>query len=102
MNIEPVDHRPVMQLFQAYLGSATTGRVGAQHTLNAEYFNASSAEIRMARRRPARRRLEEADVVLWAYPHLQDADPIYLANRGIRTANVPLGRASRFRINSRR
>src|SRR3954454_18078781 len=29
---------PVMQLFQAYLGSATTGRVGAQHTLNAEYF----------------------------------------------------------------
>ena len=29
---------PVMQLFQAYLGSATTGRVGAQHTLHAEYF----------------------------------------------------------------
>jgi len=29
---------PVMQLFQAYLGAATTGRVGAQHTLNAEYF----------------------------------------------------------------
>jgi len=24
---EPVDHRPVMQLFQAYLGAATTGRV---------------------------------------------------------------------------
>src|SRR6201994_4142611 len=29
---------PVMQLFQAYLGASTTGRVGAQHTLNAEYF----------------------------------------------------------------
>ncbi|MGB7225478.1 MAG: kinase/pyrophosphorylase, partial [Bradyrhizobium sp.] len=29
---------PVMQLFQAYLGAPTTGRVGAQHTLNAEYF----------------------------------------------------------------
>src|SRR6202171_5745721 len=29
---------PVMQLFQAYLGAPTTGRVGAQHVLNAEYF----------------------------------------------------------------
>jgi len=29
---------PVMQLFQAYLGAPTSGRVGAQHTLNAEYF----------------------------------------------------------------
>jgi len=24
--------------FEAYLGAATTGRVGAQHVLNAEYF----------------------------------------------------------------
>jgi regulator of PEP synthase PpsR (kinase-PPPase family) len=29
---------PVMQLFEAYFGAATTGRVGAQHVLNAEYF----------------------------------------------------------------
>src|ERR1700712_5412832 len=29
---------PVMQLFQAYLGTETSQRVGAQHTLNAEYF----------------------------------------------------------------
>ncbi|MEI4584011.1 kinase/pyrophosphorylase, partial [Klebsiella pneumoniae] len=29
---------PVMQLFQAYLGTETSRRVGAQHTLNAEYF----------------------------------------------------------------
>jgi regulator of PEP synthase PpsR (kinase-PPPase family) len=29
---------PVMQLFEAYLGAATAGRVGAQHVLNAEYF----------------------------------------------------------------
>jgi hypothetical protein len=27
-----------MQLFEAYLGAATAGRVGAQHALNAEYF----------------------------------------------------------------
>src|SRR5262245_60905844 len=29
---------PVLQLFQSYLGAETTHRVGAQHTLNAEYF----------------------------------------------------------------
>ena len=29
---------PVMQLFEAYLGKSTAGRVGAQHVLNAEYF----------------------------------------------------------------
>src|SRR3954467_8945993 len=29
---------PVLQLFQSYLGSETTHRVGAQHMLNAEYF----------------------------------------------------------------
>ena len=27
-----------MHLFEAYLGASTTGRVGAQHVLNAEYF----------------------------------------------------------------
>ena len=27
-----------MQLFEAYLGAATTGQIGAQHVLNAEYF----------------------------------------------------------------
>jgi [pyruvate, water dikinase]-phosphate phosphotransferase / [pyruvate, water dikinase] kinase len=29
---------PVLLLFQSYLGAETTPRVGAQHTLNAEYF----------------------------------------------------------------
>ena len=29
---------PVLQLFQSYLGSEKTHRVGAQHVLNAEYF----------------------------------------------------------------
>jgi len=29
---------PVLHLFQAYLGAETTHKVGAQHTLNAEYF----------------------------------------------------------------
>jgi [pyruvate, water dikinase]-phosphate phosphotransferase / [pyruvate, water dikinase] kinase len=29
---------PVLHLFQAYLGAESTHKVGAQHTLNAEYF----------------------------------------------------------------
>ena len=29
---------PVLHLFQSYLGSESTHKVGAQHTLNAEYF----------------------------------------------------------------
>ena len=29
---------PVLQLFQSYLGGESKPRVGAQHTLNAEYF----------------------------------------------------------------
>ena len=29
---------PVLRLLQAYLGAETTQRVGAQHTLNADYF----------------------------------------------------------------
>jgi hypothetical protein len=30
---------PVMQLFQAYLGTETSRRVRAQHTLNTENYN---------------------------------------------------------------
>ena len=40
--------RPVMQLFEAYLGAATAGRVGAQHALNAEYFKRIDAKVRFA------------------------------------------------------
>ena len=29
---------PILRLFQSYLGAETTHRVGAQHMLNAEYF----------------------------------------------------------------
>src|SRR5215470_4565296 len=29
---------PVLQMFQAYLGTESTRKVGAQHILNAEYF----------------------------------------------------------------
>ena len=34
---------PVLQLLQSYLGTETSHRVGAQHTLNADYFKRIAA-----------------------------------------------------------
>jgi [pyruvate, water dikinase]-phosphate phosphotransferase / [pyruvate, water dikinase] kinase len=84
---------PVMQLFQAYLGSATTGRVGAQHTLNAEYFKRIDALNYSMIHDDGQHveGLEDADVVLVGVSRTSKTPTsIYLANRGIRTANVPL------------
>ncbi len=84
---------PVMQLFQAYLGAATTGRVGAQHTLNADYFKRIDALNYTMMHDDGQHveGLEEADIVLVGVSRTSKTPTsIYLANRGIRTANVPL------------
>ena len=84
---------PVMQLFHAYLGATTTGRVGAQHTLNADYFKRIDALNYTMMHDDGQHveGLEEADVVLVGVSRTSKTPTsIYLANRGIRTANVPL------------
>src|SRR6202047_1294374 len=84
---------PVMQLFQAYLGSATTRPVGAQHVLNAEYFKRIDALNYTMIHDDGQHveGLEEADVVLVGGSRTSKTPTsTYLANRGIRTANVPL------------
>ncbi len=84
---------PVMQLFQAYLGAPTTGRVGAQHTLNAEYFKRIDALNYTMMHDDGQHveGLDEADVILVGVSRTSKTPTsIYLANRGIRTANVPL------------
>src|SRR5512140_3929896 len=84
---------PVMQLFQAYLGAATTGRVGAQHVLNAEYFKRIDALNYTMMHDDGQHveGLEEADVVLVGVSRTSKTPTsIYLANRGIRAANVPI------------
>jgi [pyruvate, water dikinase]-phosphate phosphotransferase / [pyruvate, water dikinase] kinase len=84
---------PVMQLFEAYLGAATTGRVGAQHVLNAEYFKRIDALNYTMIHDDGQHveGLEDADVVLVGVSRTSKTPTsIYLANRGIRTANVPL------------
>ena len=84
---------PVMGLFQAYLGAPTTGRVGAQHTLNADYFKRIDALNYTMMHDDGQHvdDLEGAEVVLVGVSRKSKTPTsIYLANRGVRTANVPL------------
>lgn len=84
---------PVMELFRAYLGRETSQRVGAQHTLNAEYFKRIDALNYSMMHDDGQHveGLEEADVVLVGVSRTSKTPTsIYLANRGVRTANVPL------------
>jgi len=84
---------PVLNLFQSYLGAAQASRPGAQHVLNSEYFKRIDAmnytllhdDGQMADN------LEDADVVLVGVSRTSKTPTsIYLANRGIKTANIPL------------
>jgi regulator of PEP synthase PpsR (kinase-PPPase family) len=84
---------PVLQLFQAYLGAETSHRVGAQHVLNAEYFKRIDALNYTMLHDDGQHSegLEDADVVLVGVSRTSKTPTsIYLANRGIRTANIPL------------
>ncbi|HEY0234947.1 MAG TPA: pyruvate, water dikinase regulatory protein [Afipia sp.] len=84
---------PVMELFRAYLGRETSQRVGAQHTLNAEYFKRIDALNYTMMHDDGQHveGLEDADVVLVGVSRTSKTPTsIYLANRGVRTANVPL------------
>jgi hypothetical protein len=84
---------PVLHMFQAYLGAETTHKVGAQHTLNADYFRRIDALNYTMMHDDGQHAddLEEADVVLIGVSRTSKTPTsIYLANRGIKTANIPL------------
>src|SRR6202161_3209205 len=84
---------PVLHLFQAYLGAESTHKVGAQHTLNAEYFRRIDALNYTMLHDDGQQTddLEDADVVLVGVSRTSKTPTsIYLANRGVKTANVPL------------
>jgi [pyruvate, water dikinase]-phosphate phosphotransferase / [pyruvate, water dikinase] kinase len=84
---------PVLTLFQSYLGAESTRRVGAQHTLNAEYFKRIDALNYTMLHDDGQHteELEHADVVLTGVSRTSKTPTsIYLANRGVKTANVPL------------
>jgi hypothetical protein len=84
---------PILTLFQSYLGTASTPRAGAQHMLNADYFRRIDALnfTMMHDDGQLSENLEQADVVLLGVSRTSKTPTsIYLANRGLKTANVPL------------
>jgi regulator of PEP synthase PpsR (kinase-PPPase family) len=84
---------PVLSLFQSYLGTESTYRVGAQHVLNADYFKRIDAVnfTMMHDDGQLAEDLEDADVVLIGISRTSKTPTsIYLANRGVKTANIPL------------
>jgi len=85
--------RPVHDLLRAYLGAETTARPGAQHMLNAEYFKRIDAMNFTLAHDDGNlpEDLEEADVILLGVSRTSKTPTsIYLANRGLKTTNLPL------------
>lgn len=84
---------PVLRLLQSYLGAAASPRIGAQHTLNAEYFKRIDALNYTMLHDDGQHTedLESAEIVLIGVSRTSKTPTsIYLANRGVKTANVPL------------
>ncbi|WP_111738364.1 pyruvate, water dikinase regulatory protein [Bartonella quintana] len=84
---------PVLDAFQSYLGTPTNLRVSAQHDLNADYFRRIEALDFTIEHDDGKspKGLSDADVILVGISRTSKTPTsIYLANRGIKTANVPL------------
>jgi [pyruvate, water dikinase]-phosphate phosphotransferase / [pyruvate, water dikinase] kinase len=84
---------PILTLFKSYLGQSSTPRAGAQHMLNADYFKRIDALnfSMMNDDGQLPENLEHADIVLLGVSRTSKTPTsIYLANRGYKTANVPV------------
>lgn len=84
---------PVFQLLRSYLGMERVTQAGAQHDLNEEYFRRIDAlNYTMAHDDgQGAHDLEGADVLLLGISRTSKTPTsIYLANRGVKTANIPL------------
>ena len=84
---------PVISVFQSYLGPPSRYRVGAQHSLDAQYFRRMEAlSFTMEHddgQLPAD--IEDADIVLVGISRTSKTPTsLYLANRGYKTVNVPI------------
>ena len=84
---------PVFAVFQSYLNVTQTHRIGGQHEMDAEYFSRMEAlnYTMMHDDGQIWDDLESADIVLLGISRTSKTPTcIYLANRGIKAANVPL------------
>ncbi len=85
--------QPIMQVFESYLGAPQTPNVAGQHVLDADYFRRIDAlNFTMAHddgRLPDD--LNTADIILLGISRTSKTPTsIYLAQRGYKTANLPL------------
>ena len=85
--------KPLMQILESYLGAPQTPTVGGQHVLDSNYFRRIDAlNYTMAHddgQLPED--LDKADIVLVGISRTSKTPTsIYLANRGLKTANVPI------------
>ncbi len=88
-----ISHRAVIDVFQSYLGHQSSGRAGAQHSLDSEYFRRMEAIAYTMTHDDGQlpQNLEEADIVLIGISRTSKTPTaIYLAQRGIKTVNIPL------------
>lgn len=84
---------PAIAALSSYLGVKSRQKPGLQHALDAEYFNRIDAITYVLAHDDGQspRDLNEADVVLVGVSRTTKTPTcIYLANRGIKAANVPL------------
>ena len=83
----------ILKVFESYLGTPSTPTVAGQHVLDADYFRRIEAlnftMLHDDGHLPAT--LDDADIVLVGISRTSKTPTsIYLANRGFKTANVPL------------
>ncbi|MEO0397887.1 MAG: pyruvate, water dikinase regulatory protein [Pseudomonadota bacterium] len=84
---------PFVAAFSSYLGMAQSGRTGAQHTIDESYFKRIDALDYTLAHDDGQMTwdLEPADVVIVGVSRTSKTPTcMYLANRGVKAANVPL------------
>jgi hypothetical protein len=84
---------PVIDAFGRYLGAESMGRPGQQHEMNAEYFTRIEAMGFTMNHDDGLRTddLHQADIILLGVSRTSKTPTaIYLANRGLKVANIPV------------
>lgn len=85
--------QPIMQVYESYIGAPQTPTVAGQHVLDADYFRRIDALNFTMRHDDGMlpEDLNEADVVILGISRTSKTPTsIYLAQRGYKTANVPI------------
>lgn len=84
---------PIVDVLRSYLNLQATGKAGAQHALDADYFRRIDALnfTMMHDDGQLPENIDDADIVIVGISRTSKTPTsIYLANRGVRTTNLPL------------